>query len=57
MAYEKARASVLGNVAKLAETLALELRVAYREDFVQSRISGSRWAATANASLTYMPLE
>jgi hypothetical protein len=41
----------------MPETLALERHVTDREHLVDEEISGSRCAATANASRTYMPLE
>ena len=45
------------DVVHLAQALLLELGVADREHLVDTRISGSRCAATAKASRTYMPLE
>ena len=57
MADEEDRATQLRRLLHLAEALALELGVADGETSSTSRISGSRCAATANASRTYMPLE
>ena len=45
------------DLAHSPERFLLELRIADGKNFIDNRISGSRCAATANASRTYMPDE
>ena len=44
------------HLSAFCQAFLLELGVADGEHLVHDRISGSRWAATAKASRTYMPL-
>ena len=50
-------AALAGDLVHLPEALALERRVADREHLVDDEDLGSRCAATAKASRTYIPLE
>ncbi len=44
------------DILHLAQTFALKLRIAYGQNFVDNQNLWIRCAATANASLTYIPL-
>ena len=57
VAHEQYRAPLLGHGFHPAEALPLERGVAHGEHLVDDQDLGPRWAATENASRTYIPLE